>query len=229
MRLTLTSLLTLVLLTALKAQNDQWLVYDLDSQISIGLPGEVFEMDTIIRNESLYQIYSEFEGARFIVQKVSYKKNSRGRYVDLPADSDELEKYYQGVIKGIMNTAFGELQQTTTIEIGGLTGYELLLSNENEKPIRIVRFLLIENKLINMIYSDETNLDLDIAELFYGSIDITDTKSVNQHIGTSREFLLGELVGELIGYVIVIVLIIFIVKMASKRSKGKRSVRGDNV
>lgn len=224
MRILLLTLFTLFLINTSNAQTGQWSVYELDSRVSIELPGEVYEMDTVIKGESLYQLYSEAQGALFIAQIISYEKDGEGRYPGLPADTDGLEVFYQNVTKGIMNTTQNKLEAASTIDIKGLSGYELIFSFENN-PTRISRMLLVENKLISLVYNDELSFNTNVANMFFESLDIGDVESVNQYIGTSREFLLGELAGKLITYVFIIVFIIFVARSASKKRRKAQGVK----
>ncbi|GAB5527554.1 MAG: hypothetical protein Roseis2KO_54260 [Roseivirga sp.] len=227
MRILFTAFLTLFFVKASNAQSDQWPVYELDNRISIELPGEVFEMDTVVKAESLYQLYAEFQGALFIAQIISYEKDSEGRYPGLPSDSGSLEKYYRNVVKGIMNTTQNKLQSSKAVDINGLSGYELVLSFE-KKPTRMSRILLVENKLISLVYNDELSFDTDVANMFFKSIDITDIASVNQYPGPSNDILVGETIGKVIGYILTIVLIIFVVRTASKkRNKAQKAEEND--
>ncbi len=221
------ALLMLFLMNTSNAQTGQWSVYELDSRVSIELPGEVYEMDTVIKGESLYQLYSEAQGALFIAQVISYEMDSEGRYPGLPSDTDDLEVFYQNVTKGIMNTTQNELAAASTIDIKGLSGYELILSFE-EKPTRISRILLVENKLISLVYNDELNFNTNVANMFFESVDIADVQSVNQYIGTSQEFLLGELIGELIAYLFIIAVIIFAVRAASRKRSKDRAINEES-
>mgnify|MGYP003627171773 CR=1 FL=1 len=54
-------LLTLVFMTnILSSQTQEWLTYELDSIISIEMPNDVFELDTIAQGIKMYQTRCAF-------------------------------------------------------------------------------------------------------------------------------------------------------------------------
>lgn len=89
-------LFILALLTNISySQNQEWLTYDLDSIISIEMPNEVFELDTIAQGMRMYQIFSHTENSSFIAQKALFEKENINEALSkLPYDLKSLKEQY---------------------------------------------------------------------------------------------------------------------------------------
>ena len=75
MKLKLLLFLSFCFISKLNSQTKEWYNYKLDSIISLDMPYDVYEVDTIIDYNKIYQIYSEEKSARFIAQRCMLENN----------------------------------------------------------------------------------------------------------------------------------------------------------
>lgn len=80
-------------------QTKKWSIYDLDSVVSLEMPFTVYEIDTLIKYNKMYQIYSENDSSKFVAQKLYFGKlYANIESPILPKNEKELKKYYLNTI-----------------------------------------------------------------------------------------------------------------------------------
>jgi hypothetical protein len=99
MKLKIILILVLFLSNYFFSQVKDWFAYDLDSIVSLEMPFTVYELDTIIEYNKFYQIYSDDNTSKFIVQKAYMGKlYSNIETPILPNNAKSLKKYYLEII-----------------------------------------------------------------------------------------------------------------------------------
>ena len=94
-KIKITIILILFLIKNSYKQSEKWSIYDLDSIVCLEMPFAVYEIDTIIEYNKLYQIYSENNPSKFVVQKLSFGQLCANTEVSpLPKSAKELKKMY---------------------------------------------------------------------------------------------------------------------------------------
>lgn len=179
-------LLTFLLyITSVEAQ-ENWLEYQLDSIITVSLPGEVYELDTIMENIEMYQIFSNLGNSTFVVQKTLFEKeNQDEKTSNLPYDSESLNKQYQDVIRGIEGEISYTLVNTRQRKKDGFEGYQLLFEGDNSNINCEVRFYLLNKYLYTFFYLNEIDFDKLEQQRFYNSIQINTDYEISQFLGVS--------------------------------------------
>ncbi|MFD2035184.1 hypothetical protein ACFSKL_10300 [Belliella marina] len=212
-------LLTLVLTNnVLSAQNQEWLTYNLDSIISIEMPNEVFELDTIAQGMRMYQIYSYTENSTFIAQKSLFEKESQNEDLSrLPYNLKSLIEQYNGTIDGIASSIPYELESRELIEKEGYKGYRLKFKDSLNNPTYQVELYLLNKHLYSFYYIGLENFDNNEKELFFNSIKINPNQEISQYLGKAQSYRIGYLFGKYFFYILIFgVIIYFIVRKKKK-------------
>ena len=146
------------------------MTYELDSIVSIDLPGEVYEMDTIVQGIRMYQIYSITKNSTCIVQKALFEKEHLNENLsNLPYDLKSLKKQYNGIADGMANSIPYELSSRELIEKENFKGYRLKFKDALNNPIYEVEFYLLNKHLYSFFYSDLENFDEDEKNVLFNS------------------------------------------------------------
>lgn len=212
-------LLTLVLTTNfLSAQNQEWLSYDLDSIISIEMPNDVFELDTIAQGIRMHQIYSHKENSTFIVQKALLEKENQNEDLSkLPYDLKSLKEQYNGVIDGISSEIPYELESKELIEKDKYKGYRLKFKDSLNNPTYEVEFYLLNKHLYSFFYVSLENFDTNEKDLFFNSIRINTDQKISQYLGKSQSYRIGYVFGKYFFYILIFGVIIYFITRKKKR------------
>jgi hypothetical protein len=212
-------LLTLVLTTnILSSQNQEWLTYELDSIISIEMPYDVFELDTIAQGMRMYQIYSHSENSTFIAQKALFEKENQNEDLSkLPYDLTSLNKQYNGIIDGIASGIPYELESKEPIEKETFKGYHLRFKDSLNNPTYEVEFYLLNKHLYSFYYVGLEDFDKNEKDLLFNSIKINPDKKISQYLGKAQSYRIGYVFGKYFFYLLIFgVIIYFIVRKKKK-------------
>ena len=212
-------LLTLVLSTnILSSQNQEWLTYELDSIISIEMPNEVFELDTIAQGIRMYQIYSHTENSTFIAQKALFEKENQNEDLSrLPYDLKSLKEQYNGIIDGIASSIPYELESKELIEKENFIGYRLKFKDSLNNPTYEVEFYLLNKHLYSFFYVGLENFDENEKDLLFKSIKINTDQKISQYLGKAQSYRIGYIFGKYFFYILIFgVIIYFIVRKKKK-------------
>jgi|SaaInlLV_10m_DNA_1039704.scaffolds.fasta_scaffold46277_1 hypothetical protein len=212
-------LLTLVLTTnILSAQNQEWLSYDLDSIISIEMPNDVFELDTIAQGMRMYQIYSHTENSTFIAQKALFEKENQNEDLSkLPYDLKSLKEQYNGVINGISSGIPYELESKELIEKDKYKGYRLKFKDSLNNPTYEVEFYLLNKHLYSFFYVGLENFDTNEKDLFFNSIEINTDQKISQYLGKAQSYRIGYVFGKYFFYILIFGVIIYFIARKKKK------------
>ncbi len=212
-------LLTLVLTTnIISSQNQEWLTYELDSIISIEMPNDVFELDTIAKGMRMYQIYSHTENSTFIAQKAFFEKENQNEDLSkLPYDLKSLKEQYNGIIDGISSSIPFELESKELIEKEKFKGYRLKFKDSLNNPTYEVEFYLLNKHLYSFFYVGLENFDKNEKDLFFKSIKINADQKISQYLGKAQSYRIGYVFGKYFFYILIFgVIIYFIVRKKKK-------------
>ena len=212
-------LLTLVLTTnILSSQNQEWLTYELDSIISLEMPNDVFELDTIAQGMRMYQIYSHTENSTFIAQKALFEKENQNEDLSkLPYDLKSLKEQYNGIIDGIANSIPYELESKELIEKESFKGYRLKFKDSLNNPTYEGEFYLLNKHLYSFYYVSLESFDKNEKDLFFNSIKINTDQKISQYLGKAQSYRIGYVFGKYFFYILIFgVIIYFIVRKKKK-------------
>lgn len=152
---------------------------------------------------------------------------------DLLFKKDELPKFYDGMIEGIMGAAKGKLISKKSFEINGLKGVDIeFTSTDPDLPdLRFMRLLLINNTIIttHILTQSENKQAAEVAKSkFINSIAIiADKIYVSQGMDDPSAYMIGTWIGYLIGIGIVITIvagiifgIVFLIKRITRKKRA---------
>lgn len=201
-----------------RGQDFSWNIYAVDSLVKVGMPGDVYEVDTIFSGMNIHQLQAEYENSIFTVQKVDYL-GSFGKSSGLPYNKKSLMKFYKGAVEGLRDASGEKVIQIDTIEAGNYIGYLIVQSDKDNKPVRATYFLVLENFVYSFIYQNYIDYKTSDLDLFVNSISINSYISVSQYTGNPKSDDAAYLMGRYSFYILLILLIIGLVFKYSKKKK----------
>lgn len=205
---------------SLFGQENEWNTYELDSIISIDMPGDVYEMDTIIKGEKIYQLTSSIENSIFMAQRMLFEKNGLDKNLSkLPYDDESLEKTYDELISGITKAIPSKLKSKEKIEKNNFKGYCLLFVDSEEKPTFEYNLYLLDKYLYSFAYSNPASFNEIEKNEFINSIVINSKYEISQFNGTTPGYRLGYVSGKYFIYILGIIGIIIFVIIRKRRKK----------
>jgi hypothetical protein len=212
-------LLTLVLSTnILSSQNQEWLTYELDSIISLEMPNDVFELDTIAQGVRMYQIYSHTVNSTFIAQKALFEKENQNEDLSkLPYDLKSLKDQYNGMIDGIASGIPYELESKELIEKENFKGYRLKFKDSLNNPTYEVEFYLLNKHLYSFFYVGLENFDENEKDLLFKSIKINTDQKISQYLGKAQSYRIGYVFGKYFFYILIFGVIIYFIFRKKKK------------
>jgi hypothetical protein len=211
--------LALVLIPfTLIGQERNWYEFELEN-VKIDFPTEeVYQLDTIVKNVRLNQLYSQIGNSTLIIQKLPAESSTKDKNLSsLPYNYESLIEYYKGVIEGARESSKAEKTKSEEIKLGELIGYKFILYTDIEKPVIESRIFLVGNDLImTSIYNPEKELN-DIKETFFSSVNLDGLDSLKQYTGKSKAFRQGYVFGKLSVYAILGIGIFFLIRTLRKK------------
>lgn len=211
-------ILTLVLTTnIISSQSSEWLTYELDSIISIEMPNDVFELDTIAQGMRMYQIYSHTENSTFIAQKALFEKENQNEDLSkLPHNLESLKEQYTGLVDGISSSIPYELDSKELIEKDNFKGYKLKFKDSLNNPTYEVEFYLLNKHLYSFFYVGLENFDENEKDLLFKSIKINTDQKISQYLGKAQSYRIGYVFGKFLFYALIIGLVIYYIRTRRK-------------
>lgn len=189
------------------SQKKVWETYDLDSIVSIDMPFDVYELDTIQNNQKLLQIFSSNDTLEFIAQKLYLGKlYSNVETQPLPYNNKTLEESYSNIISVFAEVFPYDLENTQAIEYNNLKGYKLLFKNKKGLPVQEMSLIIVNKNLYNFSYQNFNGLNKTDKKLFFESITFNKEKELNQFIKHQsyyyRMFFLGLIIILLLSFIL---------------------------
>ena len=197
------------------SQTEEWAIYDFDSLVSLEMPFDTYEADTIINYKKIHQIYSSRDSSVYIVQKIYLDKvYSNIETPTLPHDEDSLEKIYLNTIWAFRELIEHHLEYKKPIQEYGLKGYELSFKNLNNVSIQKTKLFFVNKYLYIFTYTDANGLNEDNENIFFESIFFNAQSGLNQYpnalTNRSKNFVIAL-------FIILILSFIFRFKPTKKR------------
>lgn len=207
----------LLSINILYSQDTEWTKYDLDSIISLDMPGDVFEMDSIINGIKMLQIFSRSENLAFVAQRALLEKNTKnGNLSRLPYDLKSLKEEYKGIMNGMIESIPYEYESKELIKKNGFTGYRLRFKNSMNDSIFEVEIYILNRYAYSFLFSGSKNLHENEKKLFFESIVINPNREVSQYLGKSKGYRVGYVFGKYFFYILLIAGIIYFVVRSKK-------------
>lgn len=199
----------LLLFIIVISSNNLWSqnIYEIDSIITIRLPGDDIKIDSIQNNKIILQFYSKVGNSEFLAQKELFENDSIDLYdSNIPYDLKSLKKYYESLAKTYVKNSKFKLDSKKMIEKDSLKGYHLKLIDSINFSVYEIQYFLINKNLYIFKYITTTVLKNNEKESFFNSIKIKSDKKTKQYSGKSpfekSAYNLGYKVGYKIGYIV---------------------------
>lgn len=174
-------LICLILVSA----NNLWSqkTYQLDSLISVSIPGDDIKIDSLKSEKHEIIIYSKTESSEYFAEKRQFVSDSTSSYSsELPYDLKSLDKLYKAFAIDFSKKHLLKIETEKLIEKDSCNGYYLKLSDSLNNVSELEYFLL--NKNIYLFkYNSTSDLDNDEKELFFNAIKINADQRINQFTG----------------------------------------------
>ena len=197
MKLKLLLFLSFCFISKLNSQTKEWYNYKLDSIISLDMPYDVYEVDTIIDYNKIYQIYSEEKSARFIAQKMYVgKQYSNIESLKLPINKKSLDLFYNEIINTLEVMIDGNFDYKKRIENYSIKGYEIGFSDNQGLNIHQIRLYYLNKYVYSFSYVDEKGIDKKDKDIFFDSISFNKELELLQYPkkSLSKKLLIGLLI-----------------------------------
>lgn len=215
-------LIALLSINSLFSQKNDWNNYKLDSIVSINLPGETYELDTVLQSKKLHMLYSNLENSKFVSMNILYEsKNINKNLSELPSDINSLNKFYIGVVKGMAEKIKDKLYLKEFITRNGFKGYRLLYKDSHGSSTYKTDIFLLNNYLYTFTYANLIDFDDVESELFFNSISINKKQKITQFGETSKAEKMGYAYGKIASYVILITIGLVVYLNSRKKNKLK--------
>ena len=152
-------------------QNDEWNYYDVDSMASIKMPFIVYELDTIIDENRIYEVYSNDSINFYNVRKIKIdKKYQIKNGLKIPQSEKELKVFYRDLGWTISEMLDYNLDRYYPIKNSKLTGYQFIYKKDKIDVLEIQTYF-INNHLYFFNYSNDNGLTKENRLLFFDSIE----------------------------------------------------------
>ena len=162
-------------------QTKDWNFYDFDSIVSVEMPFDVYEVDTIINYNKVYQIFSNDSIQKFIIQRSFISKTySNIETLKPPNDKNSLKVFYREIAWTINDLIDYELDRYFPIEKDNLMGYRFIFKNE-DIDIQEIQLFLVNKNLYSFNYFSLNGLKENEIDLFFNSILFNKDISLEQY------------------------------------------------
>jgi len=179
-------LLILICSNNLWSQSNDFNTYELDSIISVNIPGENVKIDSLENNEYIIQIYSKIGNSEFTAQKELFVNDNINAYDSyLSYDLKSLEKQYKILVNEFINDSNYKLKSENLIEKDNYKGYHLKFTDSLNNSIYEIEYFLFNKNIYSFFYKNTAEFDKNDIELFFNSIKINSSKNISQFSGKS--------------------------------------------
>lgn len=202
------------------SQNSEGKTYAFDSIVSLDVPENFFEGDTLVDGVKIHQIRFKTNTYHFIAQKVLFENEDQKESLSrLPYDYTSLIDEYNRVIARMRYRVPYYLKTTTLVKKEGFTGYNLKFANDLETPTYEAEFYLLNKNLYTFFYASDTHFDKDVATELFNSVKINTDKDISQYLGKPPKYRIGYVIATYFFLSLMFVgIIIYMIKIYRKKT-----------
>ncbi len=225
MKLKIASFLFIVLGAISYAQDDEWYLYDIDSIVSVGFPGDVYELDTIVKGGRKISLEAISDSGRFLVQKLLLdQKTIDLKLLTIPKDKNSLEQLYSNTIAVVLELDEIDFKSRETFEKNGLIGRKTFFEKKGDNVAIMETDMIYVNKSIYLFsYSNLNGVDTKEKNEFFDAIRFNEDIELEQYYidpTTSKTNLMWKLI---IGFLV----FSFLFRFFTKKKKKPKRIRID--
>jgi len=184
------------------SQDIDWYNYDFDSIVSLDMPFDVYEVDTLLYDKKYYQLISENSNRKFTAQKTVIEDFS----FQLPKtikDLNELYIEFSWILEEMTGNKLVKSQATKTDD---LYSYKLIFRNENEIDFHELRYVLINKTIYIFHYQNDKGIIESESDFFFNSIRFNKQELLVQYrksnISKFKYLIIGLLVLFLLSFIL---------------------------
>jgi hypothetical protein len=212
--------LLFVLITGiLTSQNSDMFSHKLDDLVSLNVPKNFVETDTLVDGVKIHQIRFKTKAYNFIVQKVLFENEDQKESLSkLPYDYTSLIDEYNRVVAIMRYRVPYYLKNKTLVKKEGFTGYNLKFENDLQIPTYEAEFYLLNKNLYTFFYASDTQFNADVKTELFNSIKINTNKDISQYLGKPPKYRIGYVIATYFFLSLIVVwIIIYSVKFYRKK------------
>ena len=219
-------ILFFVLVTStLTAQNSEMFSYQLDDLVSLNVPKNFVESDTLVDAVKIRQIRFKTDTYNFIAQRVLFENEDQKTSLSrLPYDYTSLIDEYNRVIARMRYRVPYYLKGTALVEKDGFTGYNLKFENDLGTPTYEAEFYLLNKNLYTFFYASVTHFNADVKAELFNSVKINTKKDISQYLGKAPKYRFGYVLATYFFLSLLAIWIIIISIKIYRKKKGKSSI-----
>ncbi|CAH8282720.1 hypothetical protein EV196_101575 [Mariniflexile fucanivorans] len=219
-------ILFFILITStLTAQNSEMISYKLDDLVSLDVPKNFVESDTIVDGVEIHQIRFKTKTFNFIVQKVLFENEDQKESLSrLPYDYTSLIDEYNRVIARMRYRVPYYLKSKTLVEKEGFTGYNLKFANDLETPTYEAEFYLLNKNLYTFFYASDTQFNNDVKTELFNSVKINTKQDISQYLGKPPKYRYGYVLATYFFLSLFVIWVIIISIKIYRKKRGKSSI-----
>lgn len=164
------------------SQTEEWGTYDFDSIVAIDMPFEVYETDTIIDNQKIYEIYSSSDSSQFLVKKVFLGRlYSNVETIKSPHNENSLDKMYSDLIWFLTEPIESVFNSSKAFTKNNLKGYKLLFNNDKGIPVHEIGLFIVNKNFYSFSYLNINGINEVEKNMFFDSIVFNDKYELKQY------------------------------------------------
>ena len=189
-------ILFFVLITGiLTSQNSYMFSHKLDDLVSLNVPKNFVESDTLVDGVKIHQIRFKTDSYHFIVQKVLFEnEGQRESLSKLPYDYTSLIDEYNRVIAIMRYRVPYYLKTKTLVKKDGFTGYNLKFENDIHLSTYEAEFYLLNKNLYTFFYASDTQFDPTVKTELFNSVKINTKQDISQYLGKPPKYRIGYVI-----------------------------------
>lgn len=200
-----TFLLCLILISSINLWSQH--IYEIDSIISVSIPGDDVKIDSLQNNKIIIKFHSKTGNSEFLAQKELFENDTIDLYdSNLPHDVKSLKKYYESLAKKYVKNSKFKLESENLIEKNSLKGYHLKLTDNNNNGVYEIEYFLLNKHIYLFSYKNIIESDLTEIDKYFNSIQINSSGNISQFHGKSSieksAYNLGYSFGYKLGYMV---------------------------
>lgn len=218
-------LLFVLITSTLTSQNSEMRSYKLDDLVSLDVPKNFVESDTVVDGVKIRQIRFKTDSYNFIAQRVLFENEDQKTSLSrLPYNYASLIDEYNRVIARMRYRVPYYLKATTLVEKDGFTGYNLKFENDLGTSTYEAEFYLLNKNLYTFFYASDTQFNTDVKTELFNSVKINTNKDISQYLGKAPKYRYGYVLATYFFLSLLVIWVIIISIKIYRKKKGKSSI-----